>query len=405
MVLKTTCDGCGRVVMGVFSGLQKINGKYLCTHCMRNPSLPMNSKKGEADKPDPGGAIQPSYPSDAVRHPVDEAARRLLENRITSQRHAEVIIRKAIDELEQDFYLENLADNVRISENMMSNLFRLGTDTATRLGFPAPTFFLDTNPNANASTLGSSSPSIVLTSGLLDLCVTDDELRFVIGHELGHLICGHTKYRLMAENYTMIAKLLSLAPIVGAGIAILVQVALNFWYRRSELSADRYGVLACDDEGSGIAAIARLAGASRVIDSAEFRNEMMKQASEFRDTYLARGQTAALWDVLDGLIGKGMSLSHPWPAVRTWEMEMWRGSAHFKALKAGNFSLARRERQQVPSFFNIADTENADPMDALLSELTGEFGKGIGDVLAKGRSFVGDVLAKAKAEADKAKRT
>jgi Zn-dependent protease with chaperone function len=346
---------------------------------------------------------QPRYPAEAVRHPVDEAAQRLLENRVASQKHAEAIIRKAVEELEREYYLENLADNTRISSNTMPELYSIGVDTATRLGIPPPTFFLDTNPAPNAATLGSNNPSVVLTSGLLDLCEADDELRFVIGHEIGHLICGHTKYRLMAEKYVMIAKLVSLLPIVGATFATLLQVGLNFWYRRSELSADRYGLLVCDHEGSAISALARLAGASRVTIGDALRVQMIEQADEFREAYLARGQAAALWDVLDGLIGKGMSLTHPWPAVRIWELENWRTTTHFKALKAGDIPLAHTERRQVSSFFNVEATSNADPMEALLQEFTGEFGKGVGDLVAKGRSFFGDVLAKGKAEAEKSK--
>ena len=355
-----------------------------------NPTL--SAERDEADMTNSNGTIQPAFPADAVRHPVDEAARHLLENRLASQKQVEAIIRKAVAEMEQNFYLENLADNVRISENTMPHLYQLGTDTATRLGVTVPTFFLDTNPYANASTLGSSSPSIVLTSGLLDLCATDDELRFVIGHEMGHLICGHTKYRVMAEQYELIAKLLSLVPLVGSGVATLIQVALNFWYRRSELSADRYGVLACDDEGSAVTALARLAGASRVIDTAEFRGEMMNQASEFRDAYLAHSQSAALWDLFDGLVGKGTSRSHPWSAIRIWELETWPRSEHFKALKAGDVALARQERHQVPSFFIADTTGNADPMDALLSELKGELGNNVADVVDKGRSLFGDLI-------------
>ena len=37
MGLKTTCDGCGTGVVGVFSSLKKINGKYLCAQCATNP--------------------------------------------------------------------------------------------------------------------------------------------------------------------------------------------------------------------------------------------------------------------------------------------------------------------------------------------------------------------------------
>lgn len=37
MGLKTTCDSCGRVVVGLTSGLQNVNGRYLCKTCFSNP--------------------------------------------------------------------------------------------------------------------------------------------------------------------------------------------------------------------------------------------------------------------------------------------------------------------------------------------------------------------------------
>ena len=38
MPLKATCDGCGEGVLGVFSSLKKIDGRYLCSMCATNPS-------------------------------------------------------------------------------------------------------------------------------------------------------------------------------------------------------------------------------------------------------------------------------------------------------------------------------------------------------------------------------
>ena len=38
MGLKTSCDGCGQGVVGVFSALKKIDGRYLCAQCATNPS-------------------------------------------------------------------------------------------------------------------------------------------------------------------------------------------------------------------------------------------------------------------------------------------------------------------------------------------------------------------------------
>lgn len=34
---KTTCDGCGRSALGVFSSVRNINGRYLCPTCAKNP--------------------------------------------------------------------------------------------------------------------------------------------------------------------------------------------------------------------------------------------------------------------------------------------------------------------------------------------------------------------------------
>ena len=38
MGLRTKCDGCGRTVTGIVSGLKEVNGKYLCSSCQSNPT-------------------------------------------------------------------------------------------------------------------------------------------------------------------------------------------------------------------------------------------------------------------------------------------------------------------------------------------------------------------------------
>ena len=36
--LKISCDSCGQGVIGVFSSLKNINGRYLCVQCATNPT-------------------------------------------------------------------------------------------------------------------------------------------------------------------------------------------------------------------------------------------------------------------------------------------------------------------------------------------------------------------------------
>ena len=60
------------------------------------------------------------------------------------------------------------------------------------------------SPTVNAMTIGMDKPFIVLTTGLVDLMDTD-ELRFVIGHELGHALSGHAVYRTILMHLMRLA--------------------------------------------------------------------------------------------------------------------------------------------------------------------------------------------------------
>ena len=53
-----------------------------------------------------------------------------------------------------------------------------------------PELYIEWGYNINACTVGAENPIIVLNSGLIDLC-DDDEIMFVIGHELGHVKSRH----------------------------------------------------------------------------------------------------------------------------------------------------------------------------------------------------------------------
>ena len=67
-----------------------------------------------------------------------------------------------------------------------------------------PELFISQDPIPNAMTLGSDKPFIVITTGLVDL-LDAEEIRFVIGHELGHVLSGHAVYRTMLFHLTRLA--------------------------------------------------------------------------------------------------------------------------------------------------------------------------------------------------------
>ena len=84
-----------------------------------------------------------------------------------------------------------------------------------------------------------NKPIIVLNSALVDL-LDEEELRFVIAHELGHAISGHALYQTLLQRLLVLSGVAELAVIGGVGLRVIV-AALMEWSRKSELSADRAG--------------------------------------------------------------------------------------------------------------------------------------------------------------------
>ena len=83
----------------------------------------------------------------------------------------------------------------------------------------------------NAYTFGLSSPkAVVLYAGLFE-SMDEDELAFVIGHELGHVALGHTWLNSLVGGMAGIPSSMS--------AAILMSMAFLWWNRACEYSADR----------------------------------------------------------------------------------------------------------------------------------------------------------------------
>jgi Zn-dependent protease with chaperone function len=111
----------------------------------------------------------------------------------------------------------------------------------------------------NAYTFGIVEPyGVVLYAGLLKI-MDADELRFVIGHELGHVCLGHTWLNSLIGGMAGI-------PSPGVGTAILY-FAFRSWNRACEYSADRAGMLACGKPNKAASALIKLVAASSNEDS------------------------------------------------------------------------------------------------------------------------------------------
>ena len=171
------------------------------------------------------------------------------------------------------------ANAVKVSERQFPRVHALYREALHTLDVEQDyDLYVSQTPIVNAGAYGMDQPFIILNSGTLSL-LDDDELRFIIGHELGHILSDHVLYR------TMTVLLLQLAgmgfPIVGLA-ARAVLVALLEWGRKAELSCDRAGLLTVQDPEVAMRTMLKMAGGP----DAEQMNleEFIQQAEEYRDT-------------------------------------------------------------------------------------------------------------------------
>jgi hypothetical protein len=153
-----------------------------------------------------------------------------------------------------------------------------------------------------------------------------DELRFVLGHELGHVMSGHALYRSLLAHLLNLAALVGWIPIGGIGLRVVI-AALREWERKSELSADRAGLLACQDVEATRRSHMKLAGGAHLteMDTEAF----LAQAEEYENA-------GTLRDGILKLLNTERS-THPFSVVRAAEIRRWVESGDYDRIIAGDY--------------------------------------------------------------------
>jgi len=153
-----------------------------------------------------------------------------------------------------------------INEEEEPRLFKLSKEACTALGVEMPSIFMAGSPEVNAFTRGMISPIIVLNKGLVDI-MNDGELKFVIGHELGHIKLFHFTIRTLFDTNIMRVPLLAYIPLMLFKILFL-----NGRMSRSfEHSADRAGLHACDSIEDAVSCMIKLKTGQKNIDDSRIR--------------------------------------------------------------------------------------------------------------------------------------
>jgi len=254
-----------------------------------------------------------SLRSRTYEHPLDREALRRLENTAGLDRIVRAFNQHGLDRW---FKVQYMGSYIKASDRSYPQLIGALCEVCEILDVsPVPELYIQPG-FINASTTGVEQPLITISTAAVAL-LSHNELRFVLGHEVGHIKSQHILYHQMAHAFPVISDLIGAATLmVGKLLSTGLEIALLNWYRISEYTADRAGLLACQNFQACITALMKLAGVPPTHYASMQPNEFMQQANTFDSMDENNLDTAVKFLAV---LGKG----HPWTVMRTLELQRW----------------------------------------------------------------------------------
>jgi len=305
---------------------------------------------------------------------------------------------------ERAFRLSYLASAIRVDHRQYPRVYQRFTEAAQSLDVPRlPELYVAQSPVLQASAVGLDQPFVVASTACVQQ-FDDDELRCLLGHELGHVASGHAVYKTILMILTKWAANLNWLPVGALALRAIIAAMLE-WWRKAELSADRAGLLAGQDPAAALRLLMKLAGGGDLsqIDTAAF----LEQAAEYdgggdlRDSMHKIRMTA--WS------------THPVPVARAADLRHWIDSGAYGRVLAGDYP--RREDDASASMsddikkaaqsYREEFGRSQDPLVGLLRRLgddATDVGTWVGAGAGRARSWMsaaGDAAARAAGRTDR----
>ena len=205
--------------------------------------------------------------------------------------------------------------SLKVDKELLPDFHRLCHEVKAKLNFEEDVdFYITGDSTVNAFSVAAEEegePHIVnINSALFDL-MTTDELKFVIGHELGHLI----------NKDTALARLIRFVFPPEANVPVCLQYKIRLHDQLAELVADRYGYIATENLDVCVTAFFKLASG---LDLAKMNVSI--------EALIADNNRRLEYFLND----KGVSrASHPVNPIRVQALNLFATSKSEEELKAG----------------------------------------------------------------------
>ncbi|WKV73980.1 M48 family metallopeptidase [Streptomyces sp. PCS3-D2] len=312
----------------------------------------------------------PGISSRAYEHPADRSALVALR-RLTG---FDTVFKTLSGLLpERSLRLLFLSDSVRVGETQFPHLYAMLRDACSILDLEkVPQMYVQQDPRPNAMCIGLDEPIIVVTTSLVEL-LDEEEMRAVVGHEVGHALSGHSVYRTILLFLTSLAVKVAWIPLGNVAIMTIV-TALREWFRKSELSADRAGLLVGQDVMASMRGLMKLAGGNHLHEMNV--DAFLEQADEYEKGGDLRDSVLKILNMLPR--------THPFTTVRAAELKKWSESRDYQRIVDGHYPRREEDKDtSVTDSFRESAAHYADSVRSSkdpLFKLVGDIAGGAADM-------------------------
>jgi hypothetical protein len=214
-------------------------------------------------------------------HPYDQKALDALQ----TTRGIDTVVRKFHEYgIEKIFTIQITGSNIEVTSGSFPGIYAIFEKSVEilNLRIPPAVYIYRSDDELQGFTTGVEHPIISLSHGSIE-SFTEDELLFIIGREIGHIKSKHVLYYEIGSILPLLSDIFSGATLgLSSLISMGLQVALLNWRRMSEYTADRAGLLACQNIDSATSALSKIAGLPNTHYDSFNTDYFVKQAKGYK---------------------------------------------------------------------------------------------------------------------------
>lgn len=287
--------------------------------------------------------------STEYEHPFDRQSLDKLE----STRGLEMLTQRVLDYgLEKYLHIRHTGDNIRVEKDTIPEVYDLLLEACRILDMRnIPQLYIQLEDKIKSFTSGEKQQIIVLSSGAIDL-LNEEEILFMIGRELGHIRSNHVLYRMMADSLTVLSQIISDVTLgIGNLITMPLKGALMHWYRMSEFTADRAGLLCCQDEDVAAQALIKMAGLPLKYHGRVKTEHLRRQSNDFDQL------EAGNFDKLIRFVASYEN-THPFTIIRASQLFKWIDKGSYRNILEAHGQVLITKEGQCPKCENSYAVED-----------------------------------------------